>query len=204
MHLNTLTSRIPTTYKKTEKMRALVLLTFLLTTCFAIPPSGRSSSLPTADVPFVLPPRIDLNALQAERASVAASPATHPDELWQEVEEAIYKRGTARAVTLISEGRVDVNRVDGYGRSLLYHALVVGNHSIATALLRNGCDPNLGDDRGRPRLYHAIVSEQLEFIELLLKYGAKVKDNGFSVVDTTKRTKNSRLIRILDKAGAFK
>lgn len=85
---------------------------------------------------------------------------------------------------ILVEFKIDINALDLYGWTILYHAIYLENEKCVKFLLENGANPNVTIRH----LYYtclnkAVSSEKTEIIELLLQHGAD--PNGFIFDDWT-------------------
>jgi len=81
---------------------------------------------------------------------------------------------------LLSSGRVDVNKVDRYGRQALHHACENGHDSIVELLLPVIDNHDARDDKGTTPFQYAIKKKHAVVVKMLLESGkidANIKDN---------------------------
>jgi uncharacterized protein len=82
--------------------------------------------------------------------------------------------GDPIAIEKVLSSKVDLNRKDPEGRTLLMEAVLEKRLDLAKLLLDHGVDPNLEDRDGSTALHFAAQAHQPELTQLLLDKGAKV------------------------------
>ena len=114
-------------------------------------------------------------------------------------------------VYLINTNKYLLNEFDGNFRDALFNSVYANDVDIAKFLLEKGSDPNIHGSFYSP-LKIAILVQNLEMVELLIKYGAdygmkntKSNENYYntneSIVDCAKRTFNKKIIRFFENLG---
>lgn len=91
------------------------------------------------------------------------------------IHSAILRQDVARVEALLRSG-VDVNTTDGYGRTPLYLAGLVGSRPIAKLLLEHGADPLKGAKWKGQAIPIDVAAENgyTDVVELLLDWGVDV------------------------------
>ncbi|MBS1153120.1 MAG: ankyrin repeat protein [Myxococcaceae bacterium] len=82
--------------------------------------------------------------------------------------------GDALEIEKVLRSKVDLNRKDPEGRTLLMEAVLEKRLDMAKLLLDHGVDPNLEDREGATALHFAAQAHLPELTQLLLDKGAKV------------------------------
>jgi len=79
--------------------------------------------------------------------------------------------------TLLKHEKIDINKQDDYGRSLLQNMIVSGNFQLAKTLIENGANLNNIDNRKRHVLHDALSYGDEDFLAYLLsKKGLKLNE----------------------------
>jgi ankyrin repeat protein len=84
--------------------------------------------------------------------------------------------GENDAVELLLNNGADVNAVDGFGRTALWHVALGGHADTARLLISRGANvnaPNGNYSRGTTPLEKAIEEEEQDVVEVLLANGAR-------------------------------
>ena len=87
--------------------------------------------------------------------------------------QAILRGEATIAHYLLSEAKVDLNRLDFKGDPALKLAVTKGDWFIAKEMLARKADPNIADSEGRSPLFH-VSKTDVTVLELLLSNGADV------------------------------
>lgn len=99
----------------------------------------------------------------------------------------------------------DINSLDNEGNSALSYAAKNGNLQAVNELLVLGANPNCNDGRHIP-LFEATHSQNIDVVELLLKYGASVNDKdettGNSALHNSILTGKHKISKLLLENGA--
>jgi ankyrin repeat protein len=109
-------------------------------------------------------------------------------------------------VYLINTNRYLLNEYDGNFRNALFNAVYANDVSIAKFLLEKGSNPNIYGSFNSP-LKIAILVQNLEMIELLIKYGADIGNKNYeydyneSIFHCAKRTFNKKIIKFFENLG---
>lgn len=82
--------------------------------------------------------------------------------------------GDAIAIEKVLRSKVDLNRKDPEGRTLLMEAVLEKRLDLARLLLEHRVDPNLEDREGSTALHFAAQAHLPELTQLLLDKGARV------------------------------
>lgn len=64
--------------------------------------------------------------------------------------------------------------MDNYENTVLHQAVRLGDVELVETLLKKNVDPNIKTPEGKTALYLAIVREDLEMVQVLLRYGASI------------------------------
>ena len=109
-------------------------------------------------------------------------------------------------IFLINTNIYLLNEYDGNFRNALFNAVYANDVDIAKFLLEKGSNPNIYGSFNSP-LKIAILVQNLEMIELLIKYGADIgiknyeHDYNESIFHCAKRTFNKKIIRFFENLG---
>jgi ankyrin repeat protein len=90
-----------------------------------------------------------------------------------QLEQAILLGNLSLTKLLIKEGH-DVNRIDKYGKTVLYDAIVKGFQDIVEELCLANANVNNQDKNGKTPLHFAAIYNQLEIVKILIQYNAHV------------------------------
>jgi ankyrin repeat protein len=82
--------------------------------------------------------------------------------------------GDAVAIEKVLSSKLDLNRKDAEGRTLLMEAALEKRLDLARLLLEHGVDPNLEDREGSTALHFAAQAHLPELTQLLIDKGARV------------------------------
>jgi ankyrin repeat protein len=95
------------------------------------------------------------------------------DRLPDEIIKAIYVEN----IDLITDWQdtTNIDYTDSDGRTMLFHAILVGSKSIVLVLLENGATVNLKDHKGWYPLHYAAQNYRVEIANLLLEKGADIE-----------------------------
>ncbi|KAG9232952.1 ankyrin repeat protein, partial [Amylocarpus encephaloides] len=74
-------------------------------------------------------------------------------------------------MALLRYPSIDVNDVDRFGRSILWHAACGGNEEVIQILVSHGARIDLADDYGRTPLHAACREGRVSSVEALLNAG---------------------------------
>ncbi|XP_060070752.1 poly [ADP-ribose] polymerase tankyrase-2-like [Ylistrum balloti] len=100
----------------------------------------------------------------------------------------------------------EVNKLDTYGRSLLFYAARYDQPEVAIQLLEAGCDPNVGDDDGITPLHEAVDAGSYDVLKLLIKQGCcdvnRVDNAGESPLMYATMKDDIEMTKLLIKSGA--
>ena len=97
------------------------------------------------------------------------------------------------------QGRMPPRRI--VPRSLLEHAIAVGNVPIATALLNHGADPNYCRENGSTLLFLAAKKPELEIARELIRHGARINARN-AYKETALHFASGDVARLLIDSGA--
>jgi len=105
---------------------------------------------------------------------------------------------------LLSEKGIDVNAVDGEGRTLLSYACVAGDFPLIEALLENDVIINCEDTLGFVPLLHALMNGEIQLAEKIVQKmsgGIAFRRNCYDALAWAKRKGYTDLVKvILEKA----
>lgn len=82
--------------------------------------------------------------------------------------------GDPLAIEKVLSSKIDLNKKDALGRTMLMEASLEKRLDIAKLLLEHGVDPNLEDREGSTALHFAAQAHQPALVQLLLDKGARV------------------------------
>jgi ankyrin repeat protein len=68
---------------------------------------------------------------------------------------------------------LDIEEVDGHGRTLLMHAALCGSHKCAEVILEFGARIDCADGRGNTSLHNAYQNKHIPVAVLLIRHGAE-------------------------------
>ena len=83
------------------------------------------------------------------------------------------RTGNIEAVKQYLAAGTDVNVVNNWGETPLYHAAANGHKEVVKLLIAKGADVNAKDERGKTPLDWAISGKHPETADLLRKHGGK-------------------------------
>ncbi len=117
--------------------------------------------------------------------------------------------GDAHAIDKLLHSKVDLNKADPQGRTLLIETVLEKRADLVKILLEHGADPKLFDREHATALHFAAAAHQPEIVQLLLDKGAVVdaKDHAgntplFKALSTYRGDANGDAIWALMLAGA--
>src|SRR3954469_15372061 len=87
--------------------------------------------------------------------------------------------GDAHAIEKVLSSKIDLNKADAQGRTLLMETVLEKRADLVKLLLDHGADPKLFDREHSTALHFAASAHQAEIVQLLLDKGALVdaRDN---------------------------
>lgn len=107
------------------------------------------------------------------------------------------------AKSLSGDAAVDINAVNGFGRSALVHAVENGNVPMVRLLLQHGADATSGNAFGASNLVMALRSGNTKMLQLLIAHGADVPDaQGRHILAAVVRQGYLAWVKHLIKGGA--
>ena len=71
----------------------------------------------------------------------------------------------------VKSHKLDLDKQDELGQTLLFHATSVSNLQAMRVLLKSGADPNVSTDQGTTPLMITVVKNHHEAFDLLMEYG---------------------------------
>ena len=86
--------------------------------------------------------------------------------------------------SIIKHGDININQVDGNGRSLLQDAVIMGNHAVAELLIENSIDVNIKDRLNRNVAFDAIAYGDNKIIDKIIA----IDELDLNAVDTNGNT----------------
>jgi len=119
---------------------------------------------------------------------------------------AIEKNSLPVVKGLLELGKIDVNKRDIDGRSLLQNVVVWGNHKMAKLLIQKGANINNTDHHERNVLYDALAFGDRNFIDYLLAFKTlnlnSIDEQGNTILQHPEVKKNDEIAKDLLIAGA--
>ena len=119
---------------------------------------------------------------------------------------AYEKKNHAIVKALLLATKVDINKKDKFGRTLLQDSVVLGDNEMAKILIENGADINSKDNNGRNIIFDALSYGDENFISYLLSFKDlelnNIDVNGNSIMHHPQVKAHDNLAIMLIKAGA--
>lgn len=109
------------------------------------------------------------------------------------------------AIALLLNDRSRPDLADNFGNTALYYAAGNGHLETVELLLDKGATIDAENLEGRSPLMRAVEASRVETSLLLMARGADINHADFtgrSVLDWAREGRSSRLVRVLEKAGA--
>ena len=79
------------------------------------------------------------------------------------------EKGNALVInSIVKHGDININQVDGNGRSLLQDAVIMGNHAVAELLIENSIDVNIKDRLNRNVAFDAVAYGDDKIIDKII------------------------------------
>ena len=94
-------------------------------------------------------------------------------EIEEELFKAVYYKNLDMIKEIVNTG-INVNIVDGYGDTLLYHSVIACNKEVVEYLINQGANINTWNHKGYTPLHKAISFYHLTIAELFIKEGAYI------------------------------
>lgn len=113
--------------------------------------------------------------------------------------------GNYDSLALLLDSRVRVDTADKYGNTALYYAAGNGHLETVELLLEHGATVDSENVEGRTPLMRAVEQGQFDTARTLIDRGADVDRADFTgrtVLDWARDGRSSRLVRLLEQAGA--
>lgn len=97
-----------------------------------------------------------------------------PEELWQIMYNDVFYNKTKhfREIYIKNLNKIEINRQDEKGNTLLIYGTINNSRDIIEFLLQKGCDPNIQNNYGNTALHYAISHKFFNIFNLLIKYNA--------------------------------
>jgi uncharacterized protein len=114
-------------------------------------------------------------------------------------------QGNYEALEILLEGRVRIDTADNYGNTALYYAAGNGHVETVELLLDHGATIDAENLEGRTPLMRAVEAGRAETARRLIERGADANHTDFtgrSVLDWAREGRSSRIVRMLEGAGA--
>ena len=97
-----------------------------------------------------------------------------PENLWKIMYNDVFYNKTKHFREIYTKNlkKIEINRQDEKGNTLLIYGTINNSRDIIEFLLQKGCDPNLQNNYGNTALHYAISHKFFNLSNLLIKYNA--------------------------------